>query len=138
MPWHMRDEHTGAPVDLDTYSEMSWYYDPAVGKPHIDTVKCDVVLDDAHQPALAFLPYLLTGDPYHLEDLQFAANWNRGVNPPYLRLNVGQVRAFAWSRRTLAQAAKVTPEKVPKWLQPRSYWEKDLNVLACGFTRTSS
>jgi hypothetical protein len=136
LPWHMRDEKTGAPVDLDAYPTMSWYPDGNVGKPHIAIPKTDIEIDAAHEPALAYLPYLLTGDPYHLEDLQFAATYNRGWFPPEYRLSIGQTRAFAWSMRTLAQVARVTPDMTPRWLLPRGYWQRDLDRTRNWFTQT--
>jgi hypothetical protein len=136
LPWHMRDESTDAPVDLDRHQDMSWYGDPNVGKPHIELAKTGIGIDSAHQPALAYLPYVLTDDPYHLEDLQFAANFNRGSLPPPYRLSIPQPRAFAWSLRTLAQAAKVTPERVPRWLLPADYFRKDLERTRAWFEKT--
>jgi hypothetical protein len=136
LPWHMRDERTGAPVDLDRYKTMSWYEDRNVADPHIGLADTSINIDSAHQPALAYVPYLLTGDPYHLEDLQFAANYNRGVLPPAYRLSIPQPRAFAWSIRTLAQAAKVTPEKTPRWLLPSGYFRNDLDRTRKWFETT--
>ncbi len=136
LPWHMRDECTGAPVDLDRYKTMSWYGDRNVGDPHIELANTGISIDSAHQPALAYVPYLLTGDPYHLEDLQFAANYNRGVLPPPYRLSIPQPRAFAWSIRTLAQAAKVTPDRTPRWLLPAGYFRSDLERTRKWFETT--
>ncbi|MGE4062929.1 MAG: hypothetical protein AB7E79_06135 [Rhodospirillaceae bacterium] len=135
LPWHIRDERTDGPVDLDRHATMSWYGDPNVAKPHIPFAKTGISIDSAHQPALAYIPYLLTGDPYHLEDLQFAANYNRGELPPAYRLSIPQPRSFAWSMRTLAQAAKVTPERVPRWLLPASYFRADLERTRTWFEK---
>jgi len=126
VPWHMRDENTGAPIDFRTYPKAGWYGDAKVSAPYIPQTKTPVVVDSAHQPALAYVPYLLTGDPYHLEDLQFAANWNWGTLPPNYRPSIPQARTFAWSTRTLAQAARVTPKTVPAWLLPQGYWTQML------------
>lgn len=136
LPWHIRDERTGAPVNLDDHENMSWYGDANVGDPHIPHSDSGISIDAAHQPALAYVPYLLTGDPYHLEDLQFAANYNRGSLPPADRLSIPQPRAFAWSLRTLAQAARVTPERVPSWLLPAAYFRKDLDRTRQWFAAT--
>jgi hypothetical protein len=135
VPWHMRDHKTYAPVDLERYANMSWY-GRGQGDPAIATLDSLVSIDSAHQPALAYLPYLLTGDPYHLEDLQFAANWNRGSLPPGYRLSVPQSRAYAWSARTLAQCARVSPDDVPSWLLPKSYWLTDLDRHRKWLTQT--
>lgn len=136
LPWHMRDSRTGAPVDLDAHPRMSWYPDRKVGNPQVATTATGIVIDAAHQPSLAYVPYLLTGDPYHLEDLQFAATYNRGWFAPEYRLSVPQTRAFAWSLRTLAQAARVTPDRTPRWLLPKSYWVRDLDRTRDWFMKT--
>lgn len=88
--------------------------------------------DTAHSPSVGFLPYLLTGRWYFMEEVQFAAaanhfnvtDWARGGgrgSPSYAPLpgytgasgicvtNV-QTRSAAWWWRTLAQALCVTPD----------------------------
>ena len=129
VPWHFRDERTGAPVDFYAHPTAHWYYMPLTGSyEYIRRTKTEWTVDDAHQPALAYVPYLLTGDPYYLEKLQFQGTHNIGWTP-YHRdvqhlqvLNPGETRAFAWGLRTLAQLARVTPESPPRWLLPKSYW----------------
>ena len=133
VPWHMRDENTGAPIDFRTYPKAGWYANPSVSSPYIPGTDTPITVDSAHQPALAYVPYLLTGDPYHLEDLQFAANWNWGTLPPNYRPSIPQARAFAWSTRTLAQAARVTPKTVPAWLLPQAYWAQMLTTTRAYF-----
>ena len=71
---------------------------------------------------LPYLPFLLTGDPYHLETMQFQVTFNLLERPAKYRYFTGQVRAHAWSLRTLAQAATVVPDTTPRWLLPRSYF----------------
>ncbi len=126
MPWHMRDETQTGPFDFRKYPNATWYYSTNAGSPHVKTTTTPVTLDSAHQPSLAYVPYLLTGDPYHLEDIQFQATWNWGSLPAAYRPSVPQARAFAWSLRTLAQAARVTPAATPSWLLPQSYWAAQL------------
>ncbi len=73
----------------------------------------------SHQPSLSFLPYLLTGDSYHLDELMFWTNWNLiDSNPAYRKHAQGlvksqQVRGQAWALRALAHAAYITPDKHP-------------------------
>jgi hypothetical protein len=121
-PWHVRDEQTGAPLNLRTYAQASCYPDSRAGTPWVVTVGSTVTVDTAHIPALAYLPYVLTGDPYHLEDLQFMANYAWLALPAAYRPSIPQSRMFAWYLRSLAQAARVTPATVPSWLLPQSYW----------------
>ena len=72
--------------------------------------------DASHQPAFAYLPYLVTGDYYYLEELQFWATWNSFVNNPgyrnYIKALVqsDQVRGQAWALRTMGEAAYITPD----------------------------
>lgn len=128
MPWHMRDETQTGPFDFRKYPKASWYWSSNGGSPHVKTATTPITIDSAHQPALAYLPYLLTGDPYHLEDLQFQATWNWGALPFAYRPDIPQARAFAWSLRTLAQAARITPATTPSWLLPQSYWTAQLET----------
>ena len=72
VPWIVRDEKTGAPLDVIAYPKAS-LYGPRGSDPFIPSLQGPVTPDSAHQPALAYLPFLLTGDPYHLESLQFQA-----------------------------------------------------------------
>lgn len=132
VPWHMRDENTGAPISFVMYPKACWYQDRQEGTPFVKTsiapVPTPITIDDAHQPALAYVPYLLTGDPYHLEDLQFAATWNYGSFSLGYRPTLSQARQFAWSMRTLAQTVKMTPVSVPSWLLPQAYWRQMLGA----------
>ncbi len=132
-PIHYRDKPTGRPVSLDDHAYMT-----LLGRPG-DTVNpktkqseafpacggtCttapyNYAPDSAHQPSLAYLPYLVTGDHYYLEELQFWANYNMlQHNPAYRSFDKGllrpdQVRGQAWSLRTLGQAAYITPDADP-------------------------
>jgi hypothetical protein len=126
-PWHMRDEYTGAPVDFRNHPDLTWYPNATQGT-IITTPPTPIALDSAHMPALSYVPYLLTGDPYHLEELQFQANWNWGSLPSQFRPGIPQVSALAWSLRTLAQCARITPATVPSWLMPQSYWYAQLSA----------
>lgn len=131
-PIHYRDKNTGRPVSLADYPYMTLLGHPG------DTVNPRTGLseafpeckacstepyvyqpDSAHQPSLAYLPYLVTGDRYYLEELQFWANHNMlQANPYYRGFEMGlvkwdQVRGQAWSLRTLGQAAYITPDDDP-------------------------
>lgn len=72
--------------------------------------------DASHQPAFAYIPYLLTGDYFYLEELQFWCNYNMYFTNPYYRMfekgwvKSDQLRGQGWSLRTLAEAAYITPD----------------------------
>jgi len=124
---HYRDEKTGYPVRVDNEvnKNISTHWnlretgplpvprcgattDALCGSPYAD--------DTAHQPSLAYLPYLVTGDYYYLEELQFwAASNPLQTDPGYAGRGLGllrwqQVRGQAWSMRTLGHAAYITPD----------------------------
>ena len=77
------------------------------------------VADSSHQPSLAYVPYLLTGDYYYLEEQMFWATFNLIQANPYRReLDKGvvgwdQTRGQAWSIRTLGQTAFMMPDDHP-------------------------
>ena len=93
--------------------------------------------DNAHVPSLAYVPYLLTGDRFYLDEMTFWANFvlletaqervgnaregSRGL----LRSN--EVRGFAWGLRNLVDACAYLPDGDPA----RAYFaDKIANNLA--------
>ncbi len=114
---HYRDKATGLPVSLDTYPMLTVM--GRSGVPPVCQGDCETpyTLDVAHQPSLSYVPYLVTGDYFHLEELQFWANWNlfywwlHGDSQGLL--SADQVRAQAWGLRTIAHAAYATPDDHP-------------------------
>lgn len=80
------------------------------------------VWDYGHTPQPSVLPFVITGDPYFLEHLQFGANRNILALPPLSRHNqVG--RYNAWPLRDHLYAYKVTPDTIPGWLLPKSSFQ---------------
>jgi len=135
---HYRDENTGYPVRTDneankrisTHNNLSSqgplpvprYVNGALGHTPYEA-------DAAHQPSLAYLPYLVTGDYYYLEELQYWASWNPlGTDPGNNGNGLGlvrwqQVRGQAWSMRTLGHSAYITPDSHPL----KAYFTKQLD-----------
>jgi hypothetical protein len=146
FPWHFRDEETGAPLNLDLHPTAGW--SSSVCQPLIATMKSlipstnsQIVVDTAHQPSLAYMPYLLTEDPYYLEELQFAVTLAAGRDPVYreksnMIIGASQVRSLAWMLRSMAHAALVTPVDTPQWLLPKVYWVRKLANNREWFDRT--
>lgn len=133
-PIHFRDKNTDRPVSIDTYPYASvlWNqtvtYNPKTKKregpaPCVEENKAlcrsPYRPDTAHQPFFAYVPYLLTGDYYYLEELQFWANYNfLSMNTAYRRYEKGlflpmQVRGQGWSMRTLGYTTYITPDTDP-------------------------
>ena len=124
FPSHYRNIRTGRPTTTEEYPKISTHSN-LVGKPgnlelpdtggHEDRL----VPEAPHEPSLDFIPYVVTGERYYLEELEFWSQWNSwGTAPGYHgfeRSLVGwdQIRGQAWSLRTLAQAAYITPDTDP-------------------------
>jgi hypothetical protein len=141
IPWHYRDEATGNPVSIDDHPTM-WLdgRQASVAKSNdlLPTAPDSGDMggwkpDTAHQPAVNYLPYVLTGSHYHLENLQAQSAYNLAWVTPAVRngaqgiLFRQQVRGFAWSLRTLADTAWITPDNDPQ----KGYFEGKLaNNLA--------
>lgn len=126
---HYRDQVTGQPISLIDYPYMTILgratdtKNKATGKFEAFPVcastgacKTPYSHDVSHQPAFAYLPYMVTGDHYYLEELQFWGMYNVFSSNPGYRSNIqglvksDQVRGQAWTMRTLAEAAYITPD----------------------------
>ncbi len=125
IPWHIREVGTGGIFDCALHPMATLYQDKP-GWEYIAQTFNPVTVDISHQPALCYLPYLLTGDPYFLEEMQFATNHSTLQQPPDSRLIIWQTRGFAWRMRNIAQCAAVTPMLAPAWLLPGVEWERQL------------
>ncbi len=154
-PIHYRDRNTDQPVSIMQYPYVSTRisstdsFNRATGKHEYlpgcapaDQCAVPYSAKTSHHPSLAFLPYLVTGDAYHLDELLFWANWNLlHLNPHYRGLAQGlivrdQVRSQAWALRTLGQAAYITPDSHPL----KTYFKQivDNNLDLYNKTYTSS
>ncbi|WP_108867035.1 gliding motility-associated C-terminal domain-containing protein [Aquimarina aquimarini] len=142
---HFRDKNTDLPVSIDDYPyigirRISDTRNPSTGKyevPANQGVGFYAITnglsrhtpDSDHQPSIAYLPYLITGDYFYLEELQFWTTYNfmnlavgyRGMSKGLY--NKGQVRGQAWNMRTLGQTAYITPDNHTL----KKYFEEKLN-----------
>lgn len=124
---HYRDQNTDKPISLQQYPYMTILgtpgdtYNPITKKREAfpvcgGTCSNTNAADYAHTPAFSYLPYLLTGDYYHLEEMQFWALWDVFQTNPGYRNNIqglivnSNVRVQAWTLRNLAEAAYITPD----------------------------
>jgi hypothetical protein len=120
---HRRDD-TGRPIDLNhfpysaEFGSASDCTNPMTGKTELlpSPVTSAGRPDSSHMAGFAYVPYMLTGDFYYLEELHFWLNFALGQFNPYYRQYIkgwvkpDQVRGQAWSIRTLAEAAYITPD----------------------------
>lgn len=128
---HYRDEITGQPVSLEAHPCMTLIGPAEVihcpVPPHKNDIfprckrECRTPLypDEPHHPEPAYVAYLVTGDYYYLEELEFWADWVVfHQNPAYRGYAKGliedtQVRGQAWGLRTLGYAAYILPDHDP-------------------------
>ena len=129
FPVHQRDRKTGRIFSIDDHPGFSLnprgtlekiLPRPVADRPHIRPATSPYSVDNAHQPSLAFIPYLLTGDYYYLEEMYFWANWCMLIqNAAYRQKEKGlvspdQTRGEAWALRQLVDAAKICPDDHPE------------------------
>jgi hypothetical protein len=124
-----------------TLSDLSQTCSDGIGADRINTGAIDEegwITTRDHMPDVAYLPYLFSGRYYYLESLQlqaaFIVGWKLGcTEESYNRqgdegfLHDTELRGDAWSFRTLAYAAFISPDSSPE----KAYFEdKLLNNIA--------
>jgi hypothetical protein len=128
---HYRDESTGAPVSLVDHPCATLIpaanYKKCPVAPFADdrlptcggTCSSPLVAEEAHHPSAAYVSYLVTGDFYYLEEMEFWSNWIiLWENPGYRNFTDGliksyQVRGQAWALRSLGYTAFILPDDAP-------------------------
>ncbi|WP_130968224.1 hypothetical protein [Aquabacterium lacunae] len=120
VPIHYRDEVTDAPLDLDRHPTAATLFGYNSGTnndrfPEVLDTGTIWTPDIAHQGSFAFVPYLITGDQFYLDELMFWAAWNMtAIAPGYRNYADGilndQVRGQAWGLRALGEAARIAPD----------------------------
>lgn len=136
MRFWTRDVATGALVD--TVSRPYVTYNVSANGPYLIPTQPLAIagntfaLDQAHMPTCAYVPWLLTDDPYFLEGAQATCNYMvmeqnltqiRATTPG---ITTGQARGMAWGWRDVFQLAHGTPGTMPGWILPRSYYRDKL------------
>lgn len=129
IPWHFFDRTAGDFLSLDDYPTL--WADPR-GRPTLTQPIAEPswTLDTAHQPNLSFVPYLLTGRRFHLDQINAQATfgllwtWNaprqdgRGI----VVNDVEQVRSQAWNLRQIDDATWANPDGSAA----KEYWSRIL------------
>ncbi|HID50332.1 MAG TPA: hypothetical protein EYP40_12110, partial [Chromatiales bacterium] len=119
---HYRDEKTGYPISIDDYPNTS-LADPNGSAPALPYGSGSTPYYEgnwaSHQPSMGFLPYIVTGDYYYLEEAQFWSAYNL-IWPSVNNRNgsagwwyTESLRGQAWAYRSLAQVAYITPDNHP-------------------------
>jgi hypothetical protein len=154
---HYRNKTTGRPVTLVEFPYMTTLNAPGdtlnpatrlreAFPACATTTACTTpnTADTSHQAGFSYLPYLLTGDYYHLEELQFWANFSSfASNPAYREWGKGlvksdQVRGQAWTLRTLAEAAYITPDNDPQKANFTAMVNNNIDWYNANYTNSST
>jgi Ca2+-binding RTX toxin-like protein len=128
VPWNFWDAANGTWLNTDAYPKL--WVDPrgGTGRPG-DATSTGLTQqvethhttgwqpDTAHQPDLSYVPYLLTGERWILDNLNAQASYNIMNQWPLRRedaadivTNLVQVRAAGWSMRQIENAAWANPD----------------------------
>ena len=148
-PWHINDPKTGGIINWDDWTTFTTFQDGPNNprKLHIGPKpfpKKDCFRpDNAHHPCLSYIPFLLTGDPFHAEELQYQINLYLGDEHPIPdeeRFDFGgpkggktyvfqtnQTRAWAWMLRSVVFAYLASDEIQSAMILPKAYWKKVLD-----------
>ncbi|WP_232476430.1 MULTISPECIES: hypothetical protein [unclassified Acidovorax] len=120
-PTHYRDEGTKNPIEISKYPKVNLSTE-GPSEPLLPAVVNGTTIwtpDTPHQASFAYVPYLITGDAFYLDEIQFWATWNVAArNPGYRMMEKGifyseQVRGRAWGIRSLGEATRATPDNHP-------------------------
>lgn len=124
-PIHARNSKTKRLMTIDERPEF-WLDDRGEDRPawkpdrkKITGNGMQLLPDCAHQPSLAYVPYLVTGDYYYLEEAAFWANYCLLSQWPEPRENAkgiigDEIRGVAWALRNMADAAFIAPDGSPE------------------------
>jgi len=136
---HVRDGTTGAPFSVQKFPNLALQH--ALSPERYQIPKPTAPLSDhewietelSHFPSLGFVPWLLTDDPFFLEEEQFVANYGMfesnyfQSNEKLPGLAIADTRGFAWGLRDLFRMAAFAPAEAPSWLVSRAYWRTCLD-----------
>ncbi|HPD16380.1 MAG TPA: hypothetical protein PLE19_15610 [Planctomycetota bacterium] len=124
-PIHVRARKTGRIMTIDDRPDF-WLDERGKDKPAWrpdrtppDPKQSKLSPDLAHQGSFAYIPYLLTGDFYYLEEAFFWANYCLLATWPSPRwgakgIIADQIRGDAWALRNIADAAWIAPTDAPE------------------------
>lgn len=118
IPWHYYDAAKGHYLAVTDYPKL-WIDSRGTQRPaQLDSGASGWTTDRAHSPDVSYVAWLLTGDPYHLDMLNAQASWAIAStwNDPrqdakgLVANSAEEVRAQAWSLRTIQEAAYANPD----------------------------
>ena len=122
---HLRDPETAAPLDLiQGLPEAHQLSERRRSDRAVDRAASSLTTAGTRLRA-SYLPWLLTGDPYYLEALQFQANIEI-IGEPASGRYTWAGRYGAWPLRNKLYAAVASPDDPPRWLLARSVFHQHM------------
>lgn len=134
---HYRDETTNYPLKPSNYPNIRIYWlgpgTPSMPQPSGGGNATDP--SPTHLPSYAYLPFLLTGRWWFLEEAMFWATYCYMVPSPSNRSGASgivdatsslQARGAAWSLNCYAQALAICPTSYPLFNDLKSIWEANM------------
>lgn len=134
IPWHHYDPTTGDYVDILKYPKL-WVGNGGRGPDLTQPVRDGRwSVDTAHPPAVGYVPYLLTGQRFFLDQInaqagrQILSLWPQardeipsiGPGIAMLSTNAFEIRAQVWTFRSIVEAAAMNPDGGAA----KTYWLK--------------
>lgn len=126
------------PIKYSLYPNVSidWSGSPSIpagsGGNNVDSTASQAAPDRAHQPSLAYLPWLLTGRWFFLEEQLFWVTWSYLKESNYATREGakglwfdGQVRGRGWHARSHAQLLATLPADHPCFADIKYTWEQN-------------
>jgi hypothetical protein len=124
IPWHYRDEATGEYLRIDQHPKLwmdgrtNWaeFGSDGLTNGFAKGTAVGWEMDTAHQPALNYLPYLVTGSQYYLDGLMAQSAYSIASYAPHYRgyddgfIDFDQVRGRAWTWRNMSDSAYIAPD----------------------------
>ncbi len=137
-PWHINDPTTNRIINWDNWGKFTTWPEQPINQgpaihpfPHPIPKSACIRPDAAHHPCLSYIPFLLTGDPFHLEELQYQINYYLGLEHDadmkryiFDRL---QTRGWAWMLRSTVFAYLACDSIQGESLLPKEFWKKVLD-----------
>ncbi|MBU7574164.1 MAG: hypothetical protein KAF64_12465, partial [Hydrogenophaga sp.] len=128
VPVHYRDEGSGQPLDVERNPNVAVRFGTSTPKLPTPTGTTIYTPDTAHQASFGYMPYLITGDAFYLDEAMFWASWNIAAVDPYYREGAkgliygNEERAQSWALRSIDEAARIVPDNHPM----KSYFQTRL------------
>jgi hypothetical protein len=140
VPIHYRDETKGDhPLSLEDHPNVTLRFGTSSPALPATSGSTPFTPDTPHQPSLTYVPYLLTGDAYYLEEMMFWASYNVAIHNPSNRgYNLGlvysdEIRGGAWTMRSLGEIAFAIPDAHPRKSYYRGLLANNLDWYAANY-----